>query len=169
MGGPVEDMWRRKIGPVVTNQIIYIVSTADHAGVYRGHWVVLLHLEFSICRRVEMWILCSHLWLMSRVFSILVWRKIGRWLLFSWVPIQIWLLWLGPSANVSIWGETARVSWVRWVSSRRLAGGRFGVVLSRERGSSFMCGVVCAWEQHEGLWGVMCIWGVSCFAHTVWH
>lgn len=37
MGGPVEDMWRRKIGPVVTNQIIYIVSNADHAGVYRGH------------------------------------------------------------------------------------------------------------------------------------
>lgn len=32
----------RKIGPVGTSQVVCIVFTADHAGVYRCHWVVLL-------------------------------------------------------------------------------------------------------------------------------
>lgn len=141
---------------LVTIKIIYIVSTADPAGVYRCHGVVLLRLDsvFAKGRKYGFHAAICGWWA-----GCLAYRCGGRLgdgfcsVLFSFqFESQIWLLWLGASTNICKWGETARVIWVWRVSSRGLAGGRFGVLLSREWEVLFcLCWVVCAWDQHEGL------------------
>lgn len=166
----MEDMWRRKIVPVVIKQIIYIVSTADYAVVYRCHWVVLLHhdsvfaeglesgFHVAICGR---WAGCLAYWCGGRLgdgfCSVGSQFKSGCW--------QLPFTYIGLSANLCKWGET-----VRLVSSRGLAGERFGVLLCRESGSSFLFVWGCLSMGAAGR-PLRCnvYWGVSCFAQTVWH
>lgn len=49
--------------------------------------------------------------------------------------MHIWVLWLGPNANICEWQVTARTSWVQLRSSREL----FGVLVWRKHGRSSLC------------------------------
>lgn len=91
-GRPIRgDTRRRSIGPVVANCIICVVSQLT--------MVFPLYCCFMIlCSwRSWIWMYYAHLWLVTRVFSMLVWKNSWRWLLFTClVRSQACLLWLGP-------------------------------------------------------------------------